>query len=78
MWFAAFQCLKCGHSWREQAPADAWEMACSVAASAVCPMCGVTMREGEVVLLSHRDLNFAVLNSTPYPLSALPKTHGKR
>jgi len=65
-WFAAFQCLKCEHSWREPAPADAWEMACNVAAVAACPLCGAKMREGEVELLSHRDLNIAVVGSAPH------------
>lgn len=65
-WFAAFKCLKCEHSWREQAPVDAWEMACKVAAAAVCPLCGAQMREGQVELLSHDDLNIAILRATPY------------
>jgi len=63
-WFAAFQCLNCQHSWREPAPADAWEMACEVAAKAVCPLCGAKMREGQVELLSHSSVKLAVLAST--------------
>jgi hypothetical protein len=65
-WFASFQCLKCEHSWREPAPADAWEMACKVAAAAACPLCGAQMREGQVELLSHGESNIAVLVSTPH------------
>lgn len=66
MWFAAFQCLKCEHLWREPSPADAWEMACTVAAVAVCPLCGAPMREGGVELLSHNEVNIAVLGSIPH------------
>lgn len=65
-WFATFQCLNCQHFWREPAPEDTWEMACKVATVAVCPLCGAQMREGEVELLSHRDLKIAVLVSAPY------------
>ena len=65
-WFAAFQCLNCEHIWREPAPAEAWGMARKVAAEAVCPLCGAQMREGRVELLSHDDLNVAVLGSTPH------------
>jgi len=65
-WFAAFNCLKCEHSWREQAPADAWEMAIKVAAVAVCPLCGAKMRESEVELLSHCEVKIALFASTSY------------
>jgi hypothetical protein len=41
-------------------------MACNVAAVAACPLCGAKMREGEVELLSHRDLNIAVVGSAPH------------
>jgi hypothetical protein len=71
-WFAAFQCLNCEHSWKEPAPADAWEMASQVAAAAVCPLCGATMREGRVELLSHRDLDVAVVCQANHNFSILP------
>ncbi|MEW6660077.1 MAG: hypothetical protein AB1424_15575 [Thermodesulfobacteriota bacterium] len=64
--FAAFQCLECEHTWREPAPADAWEMVCKVAARAVCPLCGARMQEGGVELLSHNTANIAVLASTSH------------
>ncbi|MCX5887879.1 MAG: hypothetical protein NTY36_00320 [Deltaproteobacteria bacterium] len=65
-WYAAFQCLNCEHSWREPAPADAWEMVCKVAVSATCPLCGDRMDEGQVELLSHSETKIAVLCSAPY------------
>jgi hypothetical protein len=65
-WFAAFRCLECEHFWREPSPEDAWEMATQVAAAAVCPLCGAQMREGRVELLSHVELNPALLDSISY------------
>ena len=65
-WFAAFQCLNCEHSWREPAPADAWAMVCTVAAAAICPLCGAKMREGQVELLSHHEQNLEIICSAPY------------
>ncbi|MCK9375593.1 MAG: hypothetical protein M0P73_05525 [Syntrophobacterales bacterium] len=59
-WYAAFQCLNCEHSWREPAPADAWEMVRKVAAPASCPLCGARMDEGQVELLSHQETKIAV------------------
>ena len=59
-WYSAFQCLNCEHSWREPAPADAWEMVRKVAAPASCPLCGARMDEGQVELLSHQETKIAV------------------
>jgi hypothetical protein len=66
MWFATFQCLNCEHSWREPAPADAWEMVCKVAATTTCPLCGAKMRESQVELLSHSDSHIGLLCAAPY------------
>lgn len=41
-------------------------MATQVAAAAVCPLCGAQMREGRVELLSHVELNPALLDSISY------------
>jgi len=70
-WYAAFRCLNCGHSWREPAPADAWEMVVNVAAPLKCPLCGAEMRGGELELLSHREGEVAVLGSFPYAFHCL-------
>lgn len=77
-WFAAFQCLHCEHSWREPAPADAWAMVVRVATSALCPLCGATMRGGEVELLNHQESNLAIFGSVPYPLAPPPKSPDPR
>lgn len=71
-WYAAFRCLHCGHSWREPAPADVWEMVVNVAAPLKCPLCGAEMRGGELELLSHREGEVAVLGSFPH---AFPYLH---
>ena len=71
-WYAAFQCLNCEHSWREPAPADAWEMVRNVAAPAACPLCGARMQEGQVELLSHHETKIAVLCSAPYIFTSTP------
>jgi len=76
-WFATFQCLNCQHFWREPASADPWEMACKVAAVAVCPLCGAQMREGRVELLSHGEEKIAVLLSAPY-LSKSPSKNFRK
>lgn len=70
-WYAAFRCLHCEHSWREPAPADAWEMAVNVAAPLKCPLCGAEMRAGGIELLSHRDGEVAVLASIPHAFDFL-------
>jgi hypothetical protein len=41
-------------------------MVLKVAASAVCPLCGAKMREGQVELLSHHEQNLEIICSTPY------------
>ena len=71
-WYAAFLCLNCEHSWRETAPADAWEMVCKVAAPAACPLCGARMQEGQVELLSHDETKIAVPCSAPYIFTSIP------
>jgi hypothetical protein len=71
-WYAAFLCLNCEHSWRETAPADAWEMVCKVAAPAACPLCGARTQEGQVELLSHHETKIAVLCTTPYIFTSIP------
>ncbi|MFZ5451206.1 MAG: hypothetical protein ACOZF2_04970 [Thermodesulfobacteriota bacterium] len=68
--FATFQCLECEHFWREPAPGNSWEVAITVAAVAVCPLCGARMREGNVEWLSHKEGNFAVLGSTPHAFAS--------
>ena len=70
-WYAAFRCLKCRHSWRELAPADAWEMILKVAAPIQCPLCGAKMGDGEIELLSHREGEVAVLASLPHAFDCL-------
>lgn len=62
-WYAKFRCLNCEHSWREPAPADAWEMVLNVAATLKCPLCGAEMRRGGLELLSHCEGELAVLAS---------------
>jgi hypothetical protein len=41
-------------------------MVLKVAASAVCPLCGAKMREGQVELLSHHEQNLEITCSAPY------------
>jgi len=65
-WYAAFRCLNCEHSWREPAPADAWEMVLTVAGPLKCPLCGAEMRGGAIELLSHREGELAIMVSIPY------------
>jgi hypothetical protein len=70
-WYAAFRCLNCEHSWREPAPADAWEMVVQVAAPLKCPLCGAKMGAGAIELLSHREEEIAVLVSLPHAFEFL-------
>jgi hypothetical protein len=71
-WYAGFQCLNCGHSWREVAPEDAWEMVRKVAGSCACPLCGAKMRDGQVELLSHQEYKIAILRSSAYMFTSIP------